>query len=72
MNSPSPVKKWREEHGILQKDLAAEMGISPATLSQKESGQLDWNRNDYIFFKEKGLTADFVLGFQPLDSGSAK
>ena len=38
----------------------------------KKSGQLDWNRNDYIFFKEKGLTADFILGFQPLDSGSAK
>lgn len=61
----SPVKQWRQDHGVLQKDLAAEMGMSPATLSQKENGRLDWNRNDLAFLKqEKGLSSDFVLGFQ--------
>lgn len=61
----SPVKQWRQDHGVLQKDLAAEMGMSPATLSQKENGHLDWNRNDLAFLKqEKGLSSDFVLGFQ--------
>ena len=42
----SPVKQWRQDHDILQKDLAAEMGMSPSTLSQKENGHLDWNRSD--------------------------
>ena len=37
----SPVKQWRQDHDILQKDLAAEMGMSPSTLSQKENGHLD-------------------------------
>lgn len=61
----SPVKQWRQDHGVLQKDLAAEMGMSPASLSQKENGRLDWNRNDLAFLKqEKGLSSDFVLGFQ--------
>ena len=57
----SPVKQWRQDHDILQKDLAAEMGMSPSTLSQN----LDWNRSDLAFLKqEKGLSSDFVLGFQ--------
>lgn len=61
----SPVKQWRQDHDILQKDLAAEMGMSPSTLSQKENGHLDWNRSDLAFLKrEKGLSSDFVLGFQ--------
>ena len=60
----SPVKQWRQDHGVLQKDLAAEMGMSPATLSQKENGHLDWNRSDLAFLKQKkGLSSDFVLGF---------
>lgn len=25
----SPVKQWRQDHDVLQKDLAAEMGMSP-------------------------------------------
>ena len=61
----SPVKQWRQDHDILQKDLAAKMGMSPSTLSQKENGHLDWNRSDLAFLKqEKGLSSDFVLGFQ--------
>lgn len=61
----SPVKQWRQDHDILQKDLAAEMGMSPSTLSQKENGHLDWNRSDLAFLKqEKGLSSDYVLGFQ--------
>ncbi|MGE4738176.1 helix-turn-helix domain-containing protein [Bifidobacterium breve] len=61
----SPVKQWRRDHDILQKDLAAEMGMSPSTLSQKENGHLDWNRSDLAFLKqEKGLSSDYVLGFQ--------
>lgn len=61
----SPVKQWRRDRDILQKDLAAEMGMSPSTLSQKENGHLDWNRSDLAFLKqEKGLSSDYVLGFQ--------
>lgn len=49
----SPVKQWRQDHDILQKDLAAEMGMSPSTLSQKENGHLDWNRSDLAFLKQE-------------------
>ena len=65
----SPIRKWRESRGVMQKDLACEMGLSPATLSQKETGRLDWDKGDYdFFFKKKGITADMVLGQTPIES----
>lgn len=65
----SPIRKWRESRGVMQKDLAHEMGLSPATLSQKETGRLDWDKGDYdFFFKKKGITADMILGQTPIES----
>ena len=32
----SPVKQWRQDHDILQKDLAAEMGMSPSTSARRK------------------------------------
>lgn len=55
MNAGSPVKKWREEHNIQQKTLAAEMGISPSALSLKETGKRGWDLGDILFLKAKGL-----------------
>ena len=64
----SPIRKWRESCGLMQKDLAHEMGLAPSTLSQKETGRLDWDRDDYdFFFKKKGITADKILGQTPID-----
>ncbi|WP_081867438.1 helix-turn-helix domain-containing protein [Bifidobacterium bombi] len=63
MTVNSPVRRWRVEHHISQKDLAHEMGIFQSTPSQKEHGTLNWQFNDLLFFRDQGLTSDFVLGF---------
>ena len=58
-------KAVEQDHDILQKDLAAEMGMSPSTLSQKENGHLDGIEVTLPFLsRKKGLSSDFVLGFQ--------
>lgn len=68
MQGDSPVRVWRMGRGLLQKDVAADMGISPAAYSQKENGKLGWSVSDLRYFRDHcGLTADYVLGLNAKD-----
>ena len=65
----SPMKQWRKDHDVTQAALAADMGQSASTLSQKENGHLDWHQKDLLFlYDHYGLSADFVLGINNLPS----
>lgn len=55
----SPMKQWRKDHDVTQAALAADMGQSASTLSQKENGHLGWQqRRTCCFFM---TTTDFPL-----------
>lgn len=59
----SPMKQWRKDHDMTQAALAADMGQSASTLSQKENGHLGWQQKDLLFLHDHyGLSSDFVLG----------
>lgn len=59
----SQVTLWRKLNGVLQKDLAREMGQSSSTLSQKETGKLSWQQKDLeLLYAKFGLSSDYVLG----------
>ena len=59
----SPMKQWRKDHDVTQAALAADMGQSASTLSQKENGHLSWQQKDLLFLHDHyGLSSDFVLG----------
>lgn len=59
----SPMKQWRKDHDVTQAALAAAMGQSASTLSQKENGHLGWQQKDLLFLHDHyGLSSDFVLG----------
>ena len=59
----SPMQQWRKDHDVTQAALAADMGQSASTLSQKENGHLDWQQKDLLFLHDHyGLSSDFVLG----------
>ena len=65
----SPMKQWRKDHDVTQAALAADMGQSASTLSQKENGHLGWQQKDLLFrYDHYGLSADFVLGIINLPS----
>ena len=65
----SPMKQWRKDHDVSQSALAADMGQSASTLSQKENGHLGWQQKDLLFlYDHYGLSADFVLGINNLPS----
>lgn len=57
------VKEWLSSRGISYRRLAAEMGQSPASISQKLNKQTKWQEDDLLWFAEHfGLSADFVIG----------
>lgn len=59
----SPMQQWRKDHDVTQAALAADMGQSASTLSQKENGHLNWQQQDLLFLHDRyGLSSDFVLG----------
>ena len=45
------MKQWRKDHDVTQAALAADMGQSASTLSQKENGHLGWQQKDLLFLK---------------------
>lgn len=62
----SPIAAWLSERHMTQRQLAAEMGQAPSSISMKINGDTSWQQKDLVFFSQRyGLSSDFVLGLVP-------
>lgn len=67
------IKEWLSSQGISYRRLAAEMGQSPASVSQKVNRQTRWQEDDLRWLNDHyGLSSDFVLGLPTSDQCSAR
>ena len=67
----SPMKQWRKDHDVTQAALAADMGQSASTLSQKENGHLGWQQKDGAADIFLEIITQPFLGFDGIVPGSS-